>query len=69
MAEQIKIDADRLLLVLIMKKNLLINFVKLKFASFLKPKVVYLRPFSSYVTILKFWKQNFMYFGHKHLEN
>ena len=35
---------------------------------FLEPKVVYLRPFVSSLTFLKFSKQNFMYFGHKHVE-
>ena len=33
-----------------------------------KPKVIYLRLFSSSLPFLKFWKENFMYFGHKHVE-
>ena len=32
------------------------------------PKVVYLRPFLSSLPFPKFWKQNFMFYGHKHLE-
>ena len=34
----------------------------------MKPKVVYLRPFLSSLSFRKFWKQNFVYFGHKHVE-
>ena len=34
-----------------------------------KPKVVYLRPFSSSLPFPKFWKKNLMYFGHKHVES
>ena len=67
MAEEIKTDVDRLLLVLIMKINLLIYFVELTFFfHFRKPKIVYLRQFLSSLPFPKFWKQNFMYFEHKH---
>ena len=34
-----------------------------------KPKVIYLRPFSSSLPFPKFWKKNLMYFGHKHVES
>ena len=34
-----------------------------------KPKVVYLRPFSSSLPFPKFRKKNLMYFGHKHVES
>ena len=33
-----------------------------------KQKVVYLLPFSCSLPFFKFQKQNFMYFGHKHVE-
>ena len=60
-------DVNRLLLVLIMKKKFLIHFAKIELLI-LKLKVVYLRPFLSYLPLPKFFKQNFMYFGHKHVE-
>ena len=42
--------------------------LKLKFFLFFKPKVVYLRPLLSSLPFPKFWKQNVMNFGHKHVE-
>ena len=47
------------------------NFSKIYqkvFVLFLKPKVVHLRPFLSSLPFPKFEKQNFIYFGHKHVE-
>ena len=46
------------------------RYILLKLNLFLisKPKVVYLHPFLSSLTFPKFWKQNFMYFGHKHVQ-
>ena len=38
------------------------------FSFIIKTKVAYLRPFLSYLPFPIFWKQNFMYFGHKHVE-
>ena len=38
------------------------------FFPLLKPKVVYLRSVLSSLPFLKFFKQNFMNFGHKHVE-
>ena len=63
-----KTDEDRLLLVLIMEKKFPKYFVKLNVFPFLKPNRVYIRPFSTSQHFLKFLKQNFMYFGHKHAE-
>ena len=68
MVEKMKIDVDRLPLVLIMKKKFPTYFAKIELFSILKPKVVHLGPFLSFLTLLKFWKQNFMYFGRKHGE-
>ena len=68
MVEKITTDVDRLLLVLIMEKKCPKYFVKLNFFPFLKPNVVYLRPFLTSLQFPKFWKQNLMHFGHKHLE-
>ena len=47
MVEKIKMNVERLFLVLVIETNFLINLAK----------------FDS-----KFWKQNPMYFGHKHVE-
>ena len=68
MVKKIKTDIDRLLLVLIIKKNSWYILLKLNFILILKPKVVYLRSFLSSLIFPKFGKQNFMYFGHKHVE-
>ena len=68
MVEKLKTNVDRLLLVLIMEQKFPKYFVKLDFFSFLKPNVVYLRPFLNSLQFPKFWEQNFMYFGHKHVE-
>ena len=38
------------------------------FYSFSKANVVYLRSFLTSLQLSKFWKQNFMYFGHRHVE-
>ena len=40
-----------------------------RFFSLSKPKVVHLCPFLSSLKFPKFWKPNFMYSGHKHVEN
>ena len=45
MVVKMKTDVDRLLLVLIIEKKFPKYLVKLNFFSFLKPNVVYLRPF------------------------
>ena len=50
------------------KSSISQNILELCF-PLLKPKVVYLRPFSSSLQFPKFWKQNFMNFRHKHIEN
>ena len=68
-AEKIKTDVDRLLLVLIMKNNFLIYFVKFDLFRIWKPKVVYLRPFLSSLILSKFWKRNSMYTEKKMLLN
>ena len=68
MVDKIKTDVDRLLLVSKMKKSSISQNISTNFFSLLKPKVVYLRPFLSYLPFSKFWKQNFMYFGYKHVE-
>ena len=68
MVEKIKTDVDRLLLILILKKNFRYILLKLNFFSLSKPKVVYLRPFLSSLPSPKFWKVNFMYFRHKHVK-
>ena len=66
--EKVKTDVDSLRFVLIMEQKFPKYFVKLNFFSFLKPNVVYLLPFLTFLQFPKFWKQNFMYFGHKHVE-
>ena len=69
MLDKIKTDVDRLLLILIMKKKFVDIFCEIElFFSFSISKVVYLRPFLFYLPFPKFWKQNFMYFAHKHVE-
>ena len=44
-------------------------FFIIKIILLLKLKVVYLRPFSSTLSFLKFWKQTFMYSGYEHVES
>ena len=68
MVEKIKTHVDRLLLILIMKRKFPIYFFKIELFLFSKLKVVYLRLFLSSLLFPKFKKQNFMYFGHKHVE-
>ena len=51
-----------------MKQKISIDFAKVNFFSFFKPKVVYLLPLLSSLPFPKFWKQNFMNFGHEHVE-
>ena len=68
MLEKMKTDVDRLLLILTLEKTFPKYFVWLNFVSFPKPDVVYLRPFLTSLQFPKFWKQNFMFFGHKHVE-
>ena len=63
-----KTEADKLLLVLRTKRIFPINFAKIEFFSIYKPQVVYLRPFVSSQPFPKFSKQNYMYFGYKHVE-
>ena len=43
MIEQMETDADRLILVLILKKQNFDRFCKIEVSSFSKPKVVYVR--------------------------
>ena len=61
-------DVDRLHLVSKIKKSLISQNIFVIFLLLSKPKVIYLHPFSYSVPFLKTWKQNFMYFGHKHVE-
>ena len=68
MVDKIQMDVDRLLLVLIMKKNFRYILPKLDFFSISKPKVVYLRPFLSSLPFSKFGKENFMYFRNKRVK-
>ena len=68
MLERMKTDVDRLLLVSKFRKSSSLAKYIGNFFPFSKPKVVYVRPFSSSLTFQKFWKQRFVYFGHKHLE-
>ena len=44
-------------------------FCEIELFSFSKAKVVYLRPFLSFLPILKFSKHNFMDFGGKYVES
>ena len=69
MVEKIQTDVDRLILVLKLKKCWIIARYIGTFFLLSKPKVVYLRLFLSSLTFPTFWKQNFVYFGHKHIEN
>ena len=66
--EKIKTDVDRLLLVSKLKKSSILAKYIRKFVFIIKTKVVYLHPFLSFLPFLKFRKQHFMYFGHKHVE-
>ena len=50
------------------EKNVPMYFAKIELFSISKLKLMYLRPFLSSLRFPKFWKQNFMYFGHKHVE-
>ena len=68
MVEKIKMDVGRLLLVLPIKKNFRYILLKLNFYSISKPKVVYLHPFSFYLPFSKFYKGNFMYLRHGHVD-
>ena len=68
MVEKIKTDVDRVHLVLIMEKKIPKYFVKLNFFSFSKLNVVYLHPFLTSLQFPEFWKQNFMFFGHKYVK-
>ena len=61
-------DVDRPLLVSKMKTSLILAKYTDIFFSILKPKVVYLRSFLSFLTFPKFLKQNFKHFWHKHVE-
>ena len=66
MLEKIKKEVSRLLLVLKLKKiSISVKYIGI-FFLLTKPKVVYLSPFLFSSLFLKFWKQNFMYFEHKH---
>ena len=68
MLEKIETDVDRLILVSKLKKSSILAKYIEHFFSFSKPKVVYLRPFSSFLLFLKSWKQHFVYFAHKPVE-
>ena len=69
MVDKMKTDVDWLLLVSKMKKKVQFHQIYQPiFFSLSKPKVVYLRPFLSSLLFSKLWKQNVMYFAHKHVE-
>ena len=69
MVENIKKDVvGPLLVFMIIKTTSQKDFTKIELFSFPKPKVVYLHLFSSSLLFSKFGKQNFMLFGHKHVE-
>ena len=68
MVDEIKTEVDRLLLVSKLKKSSISQNISTNFFSLSSPKVVYLRPFLSSLPFPNFWKQNFMYFAHKHVE-
>ena len=61
MAEKIKTDVDRLLLISKLKKSFRHILLNLKLFPILKSKVVYLRPFLFSLPFPKFSKENFMY--------
>ena len=64
-------DSDlesRLHLVSKMKERTISQNIFEIFFPLSKSKVVYLRPFSSSLPFRKFRKQNFMHFGHQHVE-
>ena len=64
-----KTDVDRLLLISKLENtSILAKYFRNDFFSLSKPKVVYLRPFLSFLLFLKFRKQRFIYFGQKHVE-
>ena len=69
MVEKIKMDVDRLLFVL-SEKKFPINFATLElFFNFeTKCSLLYVRSFLSSSLFSKFWKENCMYFKHKHVE-
>ena len=50
------------------KKMFSIDFAKIELFSIYWTKVVYLLPFLSSFSFIKFWNQISMYFGHKHVE-
>ena len=68
MAEKIKTDVNRLLMVSKMKKSSISQNILTNFCLWSIPKVVYLRPFLSSLPFSKFWKNFFMYCAHKHVE-
>ena len=67
MLEKIKTYVDELLLILMMKKEIPICFAKIELFFNFETKSS-LRPFLSPLIFPKLWKQNFMHFGHKHVE-
>ena len=66
--KKIQTDLYSLYLVSKIKKSSISQNILESFFLLSKPKVDYLRPFSSSLPFLKFWKQNLMYFGHKNVE-
>ena len=50
------------------EKKISIDLSKIVLFSFDKPKDVYLRPFLSSLSLIKFLKQHSIYFGQKHVE-
>ena len=68
MAEKIKTDLNKLLLDSKINKVQFQNNMPEKYFSLSKPKVVNLRIFLSSLSFPKFWKQNFIYFGLKHIK-
>ena len=61
-------DVDRPLLLLKMKKMFRYILLRLNFFTILKLKVIYLRPFLTFLSFPKIWKENFMYLSHKYVE-
>ena len=65
--EKLKEEVDRQLLVQKIEKSSILAKSMQNIFLLSKPKVVYLRPFSSSLPFPKFWKQKLMYFGHNSL--
>ena len=68
MVEKIKTEVDRVLLVLNMKKNFPIYFTKIELFLNFETESSLSIPVLPYIPFFKFWKENFIYFKHKHVE-